>query len=92
MKRSAWVFCLLGLVGFAAPSFSQESTTKTQKKDPYESSQSKDKSQMERTTTTDPGSGTAKSDPSVTPETKRSTDGTTDTQAKSTEKQQKTTK
>ena len=92
MKRSVWALSLLGLVGFAAPAFAEDSTSKTQKKEQYDSSPTKEKSQMERTTKTDTGTGTAKNDTSVTPETQRSTDGTTEMQTKSTEKHEKTTK
>jgi hypothetical protein len=85
MKRSAWVLSLLGLAGFAAPALAQDGT-KTQKTEQYESSPTKEKSKVERSIKTDTGSGTAKSDTSVTSETKQTTDGTTEMQTKSTKK------
>jgi len=76
MKRSAWAVSLLGLVGFAAPAFAEEST-KTMKTD---------KAKVEKSIKTDPGNGTAKSDTSVTSETKQNADGTTEMQTKTTKK------
>ncbi len=84
MKRSAWAFSLLGLVGFAAPALAQEST-KTQKMEQYQSSPTNEK-KVEQSIKTDTGSGTAKSDTSVTSETKQNTDGTTEMQSKTTTK------
>lgn len=76
MKRSAWALSLLGLVGFAAPALAQDST-KTQK---TEQSSPTEKSKVERSIKTDTGSGTAKSDTSVSSETKPNTAGTTEMQ------------
>ncbi len=87
MKRSAWALSLLGLVGFAAPAFAEESSKTTKKTEQYESSPSKEKSKVERSTKMDTGSGTAKSDTSVTSETKQNTDGTTEMQTTTTKKQ-----
>ncbi len=85
MKRSAWALSLLGLVGFSAPAFAEEST-KTSKTEQYESSPTKDKAKVEKSTKTDTGSGTAKSDTEVTSETKKNSDGTTEMQTQSTKK------
>jgi hypothetical protein len=85
MKRSAWALSLLGLVGFSAPAFAEEST-KVKKTEQYESSPTKDKAKVEKSTKTDTGNGTAKSDTSVTSETKQKNDGTTQMETKTTKK------
>lgn len=85
MKRSAWALSLLGLVGFSAPAFAEEST-KTKKTEQYESSPTKDKAKVEQSIKTDTGNGTAKSDTSVTSETTKNTDGTTEMKTTSTKK------
>ncbi len=59
----------------------------TKKTEQYESSPTKEKSKVERSTTMDTGSGTAKSDTSVTSETKQNTDGTTEMQTTTSKKQ-----
>jgi hypothetical protein len=83
MKRSAWALSLLGLVGFSAPAFAEDST-KTKKTEQYESTPTSDKAKVEKSTKMDTGSGTAKSDTSVTSETKQNTDGTMQTDTKTT--------
>ncbi len=77
MKRSAWALSLLGLVGFSAPAFAEEST-KTMKTD---------KAKVEKSIKTDTGNGTAKSDTSVTSETTKNTDATSEMKTTSTKKQ-----
>jgi hypothetical protein len=86
MKRSAWALSLLGLVGFAAPALAQESNKTTKKTEQYQSSPTKEKAKVEQSTKTDTGSGTAKSDTSVTSEAQQKTDGTTEMQSTTTKK------
>jgi len=71
MKRSAWTLSLLGLVGFAMPTFAQESKTQTTEQ------QSKSKMKADKPTKSDTDPGAAKTESSATTDTKQKAEGTT---------------